>query len=328
MRPIATEGARLMKLLSYGVRGGVRPAALLASDDESLEIVDLRECAHALDSRLDPADFRRLAKARDIGEVAGVSRAGMQQLAKFLASRSVAQYRKTIPRARLLAPIATPRRNIFCVGRNYLEHVREGDLKRGIQTPIPEHPQFFTKPPSAVIGDGAAIEVEPQVSTQIDYEVELGVVIGHPVRNIGVSEAMSSVLGFTIINDVTARDLQRRHDQWFKGKGLDTFCPLGPWVVTADEIVDPHALGLELRVNGELRQSDTTAHMHFRIERLIADLSRGMTLLPGDVIATGTPPGVGYAMTPPRFLVPGDEVRCSIEGIGSLSNPVRLRPQS
>jgi len=301
-----------MKLLCYQDASSPCCAALVADLGETLEIFDLRGIA-------------ALAHARDVSEVAAAPEEALAALRASLSAPPGTLPTQRISRARLLAPIPNPARNVFCVGRNYLEHVREGDLKRGIQTPIPQYPQYFTKPPSTVVGDGGVIEIEPSVSDKIDYEVELAVVIGTAVRNADAESAMASIFGYTIINDVTARDLQRRHDQWFKGKGLDTFCPMGPWVVTHDEIADPHSLGLQLWVNGDLRQSDTTAHMHFKLGQIIADLSQGMTLLPGDVIATGTPPGVGYAMTPPQFLQAGDVVTCEIERIGRLSNPVRLR---
>ena len=316
-----------MKLLCYRAGLVQRCAVLVADHEEALEIIDLPDLAEiaARNSGLEK-QLSTLASADDVVHLASAPAGVIEALAASLGSSSASMVRRKIARTQLLAPIPQPRRNIFCVGRNYLEHVREGDLKRGIQTPIPKHPQYFTKPPSAVIGDRQAIEIEPAVSDKIDYEVELAVVIGRPVRNSDAQTAMESIFGYTIINDVTARDLQRRHDQWFKGKGLDTFCPMGPWVVTRDEIPDPHALSLKLWVNGDLRQSDSTAHMHFPIGQLIAELSQGMTLMPGDVIATGTPPGVGYAMTPPQFLREGDVVACEIAGIGRLTNPVELRP--
>ena len=188
-----------------------------------------------------------------------------------------------------------------------------------------EVPVFFTKPPTAVIGPGAAVPIFPHLSTQIDYEVELAVVIGTAGRDIPPERALAHVFGYTIVNDITARDVQRRHGgQYFKGKGLDGSCPMGPWIVTADEIPDPAGLAIRSRVNGELRQDSTTAAMIFDIPTLIASLSAGLTLEPGDVLATGTPSGVGYAMDPPRFLADGDVVACEIEGIGVLENPVRV----
>jgi 2-keto-4-pentenoate hydratase/2-oxohepta-3-ene-1,7-dioic acid hydratase in catechol pathway len=318
-----------MKLLCYQDGASHRCAALITDQGDTLEVIDLVEAAAAEASGAAPSGpWSALSHARDVGDLAAAPAGALAALSVFLNAESSTTLIRRIHRSSLLAPIPYPRRNIFCVGRNYLEHVREGDLKRGIQTPIPQHPQYFTKPPSTVIGDQGAIEIEPWVSDKIDYEVELAVIIGQPIRNTDPESAMAAIFGYTIINDVTARDLQRQHDQWFKGKGLDTFCPMGPWVVTQDEITDPHALAIRLWVNGDLRQSDTTAHMHFSVGRIVADLSKGMTLMPGDVIATGTPPGVGYAMTPPQFLKAGDRVVCEIEGIGRLSNPVRLRPDA
>jgi len=227
----------------------------------------------------------------------------------------------------LLAPLPVPRKNVFCVGRNYAEHIAEGDRAQKQSVGATQHPVFFTKPPTAVIGPGADIPLFPAVSEAIDYEVELTVVIGRAGRNIAKADAFDHVFGYTILNDITARDIQRRHGgQYFKGKGLDGSCPIGPWIVTADAIGDPHALAIGLSVNGEQRQHGSTASMIFDIPTLIASLSEGMTLAPGDLLATGTPSGVGYAMEPPRFLTDGDVVNCEIENIGQLENTVRRQP--
>jgi len=223
---------------------------------------------------------------------------------------------------RLLAPLPRPAKNVFCVGRNYLDHVSEGYKAQKLEIKVPEHIQFFSKPPTAVIGPDASIECDPAVTGKLDYEVELGIVIGKGGKNISADQALSHVFGYTIVNDITARDLQRAHDQWFKGKGLDRSCPMGPWIVTADEVAAPQDIRLSLSVNGEPRQDASTAQMIFKLPAIIAELSKGLTLEPGDIIATGTPSGVGYAMDPPRFLRPGDVIRCEIEGIGVLSNRV------
>lgn len=226
----------------------------------------------------------------------------------------------------ILAPLPSPAKNVFCVGRNYAEHIAEGDRAQNQKVGVTEHPVFFTKPRTAVIGPGAAIPIFPHVSTSIDYEVELALVIGRRGRDIAPEDAFDHILGYTIINDVSARDIQRRHGgQYFKGKGLDGSCPMGPCIVTADEIGDPSALAISLTVNGETRQSSTTAQMIFDIPTLIASLSAGMTLEPGDILATGTPSGVGYAMDPPRFLTDGDVVVCTIENIGKLENHCRVQ---
>jgi len=224
---------------------------------------------------------------------------------------------------RLLAPIPRPAKNIFCVGRNYREHVEEGYRARGTETKLPDHPQFFTKPPTAVIGPGDDVLLDRAVTQKLDYEGELGVIIGKPGCSISAADALDHVFGYTIINDVTARDLQRRHDQWFKGKGLDTSCPMGPALVHADAVADPQDLGITLTVNGRVRQRARTSQMIFDLPTIIATLSHGLTLEAGDVIATGTPSGVGYAMDPPRFLAGGDLMEVTIEGIGTLRNAVR-----
>ena len=224
----------------------------------------------------------------------------------------------------VLAPIPAPRKNIFCVGRNYAEHIAEGERAQNVKIGVTEHPVFFTKPPTAIVAPEGDVLMFPSVSEAVDYEVELAVVIGKPGRNIARADAYDHVFGYTILNDITARDLQRRHGgQYFKGKGLDGSCPLGPWIVTADEIADPHDLSIRLSVNGAQRQNGRTADMIFDIPTLIASLSEGLTLEPGDIIATGTPSGVGYAMDPPCFLKPGDRVVCEISGIGTLRNTVR-----
>ncbi|MEP1197953.1 fumarylacetoacetate hydrolase family protein [Tateyamaria sp.] len=224
----------------------------------------------------------------------------------------------------LLAPTPQPRKNVFCVGRNYAEHIAEGDRAQKQNVGVTEHPVYFTKPPTSIVSPGGDILVFPQVSTSIDYEVELAVIIGKPGRNIPKEVAYEHIFGYTILNDVTARDVQRRHGgQYFKGKGFDGSCPLGPWIVTADAISDPHNLSISLTVNGEQRQNGSTSDMIFDIPTLIASLSQGMTLEPGDIIATGTPSGVGYAMDPPRFLTDGDTVVCTISEIGELRNSVR-----
>jgi 2-keto-4-pentenoate hydratase/2-oxohepta-3-ene-1,7-dioic acid hydratase in catechol pathway len=222
---------------------------------------------------------------------------------------------------KLRAPIVRPSRNVFCVGRNYLAHVAEGDRTRNVETKIPEWPQFFTKPPEAVIGPEDTIPNYNHITKALDYEVELAVIIGREGKNIPEAEALSYVFGVTIGNDITARDIQRRHEQWFKGKGLDRSCPLGPWIVTIDEL-DPTDLELSLFVDGEQRQKSRTSNMIFPLPKIISQLSLEMTLYPGDVIMTGTPEGVGYAMTPPRCLQAGSVIEASIEGVGTLRNRV------
>ncbi len=223
----------------------------------------------------------------------------------------------------LLAPIPAPRRNIFCLGLNYAAHAAESQRAKGQPVKLPEVPLFFTKATTAVNGPFADIPFDSHVSEQIDWEVELAVVIGKRGKNILRPNAMEHVFGYTVINDVSARDIQNAHGgQFFKGKSLDGACPMGPWIVTRDEVPDPHALPLRCRVNGVTKQDSTTADFIFNIPAMIEWLSRGMTLLPGDVIATGTPAGVGSARTPPEFLKPGDVVECEVEGVGTIRNKV------
>lgn len=226
--------------------------------------------------------------------------------------------------AQLCAPLPTPAKNVFCVGRNYAEHIAEGARALKANITATEVPVFFTKPPTTVTGPYADVPIFPQVSTSIDYEVELAVIIGKPGLNISKEHAMEHVWGYTVVNDVTARDVQRRHGgQFFKGKAFDDSCPMGPVIVTRDEITDPHNLRVSTVVNGETRQDGNTAQMIFDIPTLIASLSEGLTLNSGDILATGTPSGVGYAMEPPHFLKDGDIVECEVEGIGTLRNTMR-----
>src|SRR3989441_6503909 len=216
-------------------------------------------------------------------------------------------------KARLEAPIPRPARNVFCLGRNYKEHAAE----RGAEAP--PHPVYFTKCPETVVAPGAKV-IHHAVTKELDYEVELAVVIGTAGKDIPREQALSHVFGYTIVNDVTARDLQKRHQQWFHGKSLDTFCPMGPVLVTADEISDPQTLSVAMRINGETRQSSHTSKMIFPVDECISVLSQGFTILPGDVMATGTPEGVGAALG--KFLKAGDKMEAEVERIGVLANKV------
>ncbi len=225
----------------------------------------------------------------------------------------------------LAAPVR-PHKNVFCVGRNYLDHAAEvararaaGDLN------MPDVPTYFTKAPTAIAGPGATLHFSKALSSEYDWEAELAVVIGARCRDVPVERAANVIFGYTCLNDLTARDLQRAHRQWFKGKSLDDACPLGPWIVDAAELGDPQRLDIALRVNGVTKQHSNTARMIFPVDRIIAELSAGMTLEPGDLIATGTPEGVGMARTPPEFLADGDVVEVEIERIGVLRNTISVR---
>jgi 2-keto-4-pentenoate hydratase/2-oxohepta-3-ene-1,7-dioic acid hydratase in catechol pathway len=232
---------------------------------------------------------------------------------------------------RLEAPIPQPRRNIFCIGKNYRAHAEEvarsgkGSVAPADKDkdPVPVAPIVFTKVPESVIGPGEAIRIDPAVSSKVDYEAELAVIIGHGGRRIGKANALDHVWGYTIVNDVTARDMQRRHQQWLLGKSQDTFCPMGPWLVTRDEI-DLADTRIRCWVNDELRQDATTGDLIFDVPTLVETISAGITLQPGDIIATGTPAGVGIGFDPPKYLKAGDRVRVEVEGIGVLENGVAL----
>jgi 2-keto-4-pentenoate hydratase/2-oxohepta-3-ene-1,7-dioic acid hydratase in catechol pathway len=223
---------------------------------------------------------------------------------------------------RLEAPIPRPRRNLWCVGRNYHEHAKElqASVFRNNHTDPAAWPIVFTKVPECVIGPADTVQLPgAAISAQIDYEAELAVIIGRGGKNVARADAMRHVWGYTIVNDVTARDVQMRHQQWDLGKSFDTFCPMGPWIVTADELDGQHTR-VRCWVNDELRQDGRTADLIFDIPTLIETISRGITLYPGDVIATGTPAGVGLGLDPPRFLARGDVVRIAIDGIGEIQN--------
>jgi 2-keto-4-pentenoate hydratase/2-oxohepta-3-ene-1,7-dioic acid hydratase in catechol pathway len=258
-----------------------------------------------------------------------VRRITSKTLSDFIAAhpedreRAISSHALALSHVKLCPPLLHLR-NIFCVGRNYLEHAKEGAKAAGRELKLPEVPTFFTKGPNSLAGPDSTLKLQSDVSKEYDYEAELGVVIGTRCKNISEDDAMSAVFGYVAVNDVTARDLQREHLQWFKGKSLDDCAPLGPWIVSADEIPDPHSLSIGLRVNGVTKQQSNTSNMIFRIPRLISELSRGMTLEPGDVIATGTPEGVGFARTPPEFLTDGDEMEVEIEKIGVLRNRVSI----
>ena len=225
----------------------------------------------------------------------------------------------------LLAPIPRPARNIFCVGKNYHDHAHEfansGFDSSAASGAVPKYPIVFSKVPDSVVGPGVDVLIDAQVSTAVDYEVELAVVIGKAGRNISAEDALDYVWGYTIVNDITARDLQGQHSQWLIGKSQDTFCPMGPCIATADEL-DLSDTSVRCLINGELRQDSNTALLIFDVPTIIAAISNGITLQPGDIIATGTPAGVGIGFDPPRYLVAGDVMRLEIDGIGMLENTV------
>ena len=301
-----------MRLLTFkSKRGGApRIGVLLANGC----VLDVGEAARRARERL-PFD------ASDMLSLIGSGRTGLAALRRLARGRAAKGL--ALGSLRLLAPIPRPRKNVFCVGWNYLEHFEEGAKARPHVQEMPAHPAFFTKAPTAVNGPYDAIPLHAGVTEKLDWEVELGVVIGRGGRDIAEGDAMKHVYGYTVINDVSAREVQRQHgQQWFKGKSLDGTCPIGPWIVTADEVPDPQALRVTCRLNGVVKQDSNTRHMYFRIPRIIAELSAGLTLEPGDVISTGTPAGVGHARTPAEFMRAGDVLETEVEGIGALRNRI------
>jgi len=284
-----------MKLVTYEYHGRTQIGAV-----ENNEIINLSPIAS------------------DMLAFIALGAAGLAEAAALIADGGE---RVALDETRLLAPIPTPRRNVMCLGLNYAAHAVESLRAKGEALATAAVPIVFTKASTAVTGPYDDILLDTAVTQQLDWEIELAVIIGREDKNIPVEEAMSYVYGYTVLNDISARDLQLAGKQFFKGKSLDGSCPLGPVIVTADEL-DPADLQVTCRVNGALKQDGRTSQMIFDIPATIAYLSLGMTLLPGDIIATGTPEGVGFARTPPEFLQPGDVVACKIEGIGEIRNRI------
>jgi len=289
---------------------GVPAAGVVAADDSVISTVDL------------------LGGATDEDDVLDLLLSGEALLTELRSAARKAKGGVPLGSATLHAPIPRPPRNVFCIGWNYSEHFEEGKRARGQSGPplspqeIPDFPAIFTKNPATVVGTDAPVLFPAPHSEQLDWEAELAVVIGKGGRDITEAAAMQHVFGYTCANDVSVRDVQRRHGgQWFKGKNFDTHLPMGPWIVTADDL-DPGDLAIRSRVNGVTKQDSRTKYMVFKIPRLIAEISAGCTLWPGDMIITGTPAGVGFARTPPEFLKPGDVVEVEIEGIGVLRNAI------
>jgi 2-keto-4-pentenoate hydratase/2-oxohepta-3-ene-1,7-dioic acid hydratase in catechol pathway len=277
------------------------------------KVIHLRLAEQAMDQRATiPSTLLECIKQGD----SFLERTG--EIVAWAKENRAAQYVYDLASVCLLAPIPRPAKNIFCIGKNYADHAKE----LGGKSHIPEHLIVFSKVPTTVIGHEETILRHAGVTDEVDYEGELAVVIGKRGRAIRKEEAFDYVFGYTIINDVTARDLQERHEQYLLGKSLDTFCPMGPWIVHRSLIENPNKLQMETKVNGEIRQKANTEQFIFNIETIIETISRGITLEPGDIIATGTPAGVGKGMKPPRFLQAGDVVEITIEGIGTLRNTV------
>jgi 2-keto-4-pentenoate hydratase/2-oxohepta-3-ene-1,7-dioic acid hydratase in catechol pathway len=265
-----------------------------------------------------PVDELLTDGPRTIMDLLAGSEGILSAIRAAVADRAVRQWR-TVADTELLAPVPRPGK-IVAIGRNYREHAAE----EGVDPPAA--PLIFAKWPSSVIGHRAEIRWDPGLTGQVDYEAELAVVIGRRARNVGIDEALDHVLGYTCLDDVSARDLQFGDGQWVRGKSLDTFCPMGPWIVTTDEIPDPQRLAIRCLVEDEVLQDANTSQMYFSVAEIVSYCSRSFTLEPGDVIATGTPSGVGAFRKPPRFLRDGERVTVEIEGIGALENICRMAP--
>lgn len=277
-------------------------------------VVDLGVAAKALDMTLafDPASMMSLIAA------------GPDAISQVRRCAAAGRAHASLDSVRLLAPIPVPARNVHAVGWNYLEHFDESLTAKKAAAPLPTHPVFFTKGTHCVNGPYDAIPFNPAVSVKIDWEGELAVIIGRRGVNIAQADAMQYVFGYTVINDTTARDMQVDHGgQWFKGKSLDGHGPMGPWIIPVSDI-DYNNLELTTRVNGVVKQHINTSQMYFKVPRIIAELSLGLTLEPGDIIATGTPSGIGAARNPPEFLKPGDVLETEIDQIGVIRNVIRL----
>lgn len=302
------EGLRLVTFERKD-QPGARIGVALAGD-RVVDLVAARQGGASM--AFDPADMVSLIAA------------GAPALAQARAIAAKPAATLALADIRLHSPIPRPQRNIYAVGWNYLEHFAESETAKKAAQSYPEHPVFFTKGTHTMNGPFDPIPFDPAVSTLIDWEGELAVVIGKRGRNIKEAEAMDYVFGYSVINDTTARDVQsKKHGgQWFKGKSLDGHGPMGPWIATADGL-DPSDLHLVTRVNGVVKQDARTSQMYFKIPRIIAELSLGLTLEPGDVIATGTPPGVGNARKPPEYLKPGDVMETEISGIGLIRNEIK-----
>jgi 2-keto-4-pentenoate hydratase/2-oxohepta-3-ene-1,7-dioic acid hydratase in catechol pathway len=285
---------------------------LLSSRSDSGDILGIVEAGHWLPAATVLADG-----PRTIADLLAAGPDGLIALRDAAAKARIGELGQPIADADLLAPVPRPGK-VVAIGRNYREHAEE----EGVEPPAA--PLIFSKWSSSVVGPGAEIRWDPGLTTQVDYEAELAVVIGRRTRRVAVADALDHVLGYTCLNDVSARDLQFGDGQWARGKSLDTFCPMGPVLVTADELGDPQDLAIRCSVDGEVLQDARTSQMYFSVAEIISHCSMAFTLEPGDIVATGTPSGVGVFRKPPRFLGEGDRVSVEIEGIGILENVCRF----
>ncbi len=302
------KGVQIMKLMSFNLEGEEKYGVV---DDSGKKVWDVLALAEAADKVVPATILAGIESGDQFYEI-------VQGLVKWGSQNGKDDCLHSFENIKWLAPIPRPRKNIMCVGKNYRDHA----IEMGSEADIPEHIMVFTKSPTTVIGHEEFVDAHTGVTNELDYEGELALVIGKKGKNIPENEALDYIFGYTILNDVTARDLQKRHKQFFIGKSLDTTCPMGPWIVHRSEIDNPNGLAIQTKVNGEIRQDSNTKNFIFPTEEIISTLSRGMTLEPGDIIATGTPAGVGKGFTPPRMLKSGDQIEIKIEGIGKLHNTV------
>ena len=301
-----------MKFLTYPPAAGLRLGAL----DSAKGVVDLAKAAKTLLNKEIPDSMRGLVAAGDGAlatareAFAAAQKGGAADLWTPLSDKIIA------------TPLPGATKNVFCVGRNYKLHIEEMARSRGAEPSYPKFPEYFTKPPTTIVGHEDGIERHAEHTQKLDYEVELALVIGKKGRNIKEADALDYIFGYTVLNDVTARDAQTNHGQFFKGKSFDTFCPIGPYVVTKDEFGDWSGHRLYLTVNGKIRQDSNTSDLLFGVPKIIESLSAALTLEPGDIICTGTPAGVASGMTPPLWVQSGDVMEATVEGIGTLRNKV------
>lgn len=298
-----------MKLLTY--KAG---KALKVGVAEGDKVLDLAKAAAAAGKSV-PATLR------------GIIEGGTKAMSAVKASVKYAQANPkglytALDKITFAAPLQDVRKNVFCVGRNYKAHIEEmaAAMKRDVN--YPKVPEFFSKPPTTIVAHGDDVERHAGYTKMLDYEAELAVIIGKGGRNIPANKALDHIFGYTIVNDVTARDAQRAHGQFFKGKSFDTFCPIGPWIMTKDEFGAPEGHRISLKVNGKIRQDSSTSDLYHGVPAIIEALSAALTLEPGDIIATGTPSGVAAGMTPPKWLKVGDVMDVEIEGLGVLRNKI------
>ena len=307
-----------MRLITFSRKNQQR-VGLMGPQDQVIDIAEVNR------RYLKGVNAPFLASMQAFIEAGAKALAAARKAEKYVAGKSSEEQKKLaaagalvkLSQVKQLSPIPAPKKNCVMLGINYKEHVDEGARARELEIKYPDHPVFFTKPATSVIGHLGKV-VKHKATDRLDWEVELAVVMGKKGKDIPKEKAYDYVFGYTICLDMTARELQRQHGQWFKGKSLDTFCPIGPWIVHKSALPEPQQLRLICRVNGEVMQDGNTRDMIFDIPTTIESLSKGMTLEPGDIISTGTPSGVGFARTPPVFLKPGDKVEGDIEGIGVL----------